>query len=150
MSTSRNVRRIGGPEEAAFLDLVRTADMLTRGVLGVLKAEDLSPTQYNVLRILRGSPQGLPCGEIAGRLITRDPDVTRLLDRMEKRGLILRARDNRDRRVVMAQITPEGLKLVDRLDEPVQKIHRKQLAHLGKQRLRALEKLLAAARAKVG
>lgn len=149
MIASGKVRRIGSSEEAAFLDLVRTADMLTRGVLGVLKAEDLSPTQYNVLRILRGSPQGLPCGEIASRLITRDPDVTRLLDRMEKRGLILRARDNHDRRVVMAQITPEGLKLVDRLDEPVQKIHRKQLGHLGKERLGALEKLLAAARAKV-
>jgi DNA-binding MarR family transcriptional regulator len=149
MTESSKVRRIGSPEEAAFLDLLRTADMLTRGALGVLKAEDLSQTQYNVLRILRGSPQGLPCGEIAGRMITRDPDVTRLLDRMEKRGLISRARDGRDRRMVLARIAPEGLRLVNRLDEPVQKIHRKLLGHLGKERLRALGELLAAARAKV-
>jgi len=131
------------------LALLRTADMLTRGAAGVLKTEDLSSTQYNVLRILRGSPEGLPCGEIARRLITRDPDVTRLLDRMEKRGLIWRARENRDRRMVLARITPEGLKLVDRLDEPVQKIHRKQLGHLGKDQLRALTELLAAARSRV-
>jgi DNA-binding MarR family transcriptional regulator len=142
-------RRKGSPEEAVFLDLLRTADMLTRGAIGVLKAEDLSQTQYNVLRILRGSPQGLPCGEISRRMITRDPDVTRLLDRMEKRGLISRARESRDRRMVLARITPKGLKLVDHLDEPVQKIHRKLLGHLGKERLRALGELLTAARAKV-
>jgi DNA-binding MarR family transcriptional regulator len=131
------------------LDLLRTADLLSRGAIGVLKAEDLSTTQYNVLRILRGSPEGLPCGEIASRMITRDPDVTRLLDRMEKRGLISRTRETRDRRQVTARIIPEGLKLVNRLDEPVQRIHRKQLGHLGKDRLQSLSGLLAAARAKV-
>jgi DNA-binding MarR family transcriptional regulator len=118
-------------------------------MVGVLKAEDLSTTQYNVLRILRGSPAGLPCGEIASRMITRDPDVTRLLDRMEKRGLISRTRETHDRRLVTARITPEGLKLVDRMDEPVQEIHHKHLGHLGKDRLKALSELLAAARAKV-
>lgn len=130
------------------MDLLRTVDMLTRSAFGVLKAEDLSSTQYNVLRILRGAPQGLPCGEIAGRMITRDPDVTRLLDRMEKRGLISRARDSRDRRMVLARISAEGLKLVNRLDEPVQQMHRKLLGHLGRARLRALGELLAAAREK--
>ena len=149
MTQSGKARRVGSPEEAAFLELLRTADMLTRGAFGVLKAEDLSLTQYNVLRILRGSPQGLPCGELASRMITRDPDVTRLLDRMEKRRLISRSRDNQDRRMVLARITPEGLKLVDRLDEPVQKIHSKQLGHLGKEQLRALLQLLTAARAAV-
>ena len=149
MTRSIKARRVGSPEEAAFLEVLRTADLLTRGAFGVLKAEDLSLTQYNVLRILRGSPEGLPCGELAGRMITRDPDVTRLLDRMERRGLISRARDSQDRRMVVARIAPEGLKLVDRLDEPVQSIHRKQLGHLGKKRLRALGALLAGARAKV-
>ena len=146
MNRSAKVRREGSPEEAAFLDLLRTADVLTRGAIGVLKAEELSTTQYNVLRILRGSPQGLTCGEIASRMITRDPDVTRLLDRMEKRGLISRSRESRDRRLVLARITPEGLELVNRLDEPVQKAHRKQLGHMGKDRLQALAELLAAAR----
>jgi DNA-binding MarR family transcriptional regulator len=129
--------------------LLRTADVLTRSAIGVLKAEDLSSTQYNVLRILRGAPQGLPCGEIAGRLITRDPDVTRLLDRMEKRGLISRARDSRDRRLVLTRLSAEGLKLVNRLDDPVQQMHRKLLGHLGRERLRVLGDLLAAAREKV-
>ena len=146
MDRSTRVRPEGSAEEAAYLDLLRTADVLTRGAIGVLKAEELSTTQYNVLRILRGSPQGLTCGEIASRMITRDPDVTRLLDRLEKRGLISRSRESRDRRVVLARISPEGLKLVNRLDEPVQKIHRKQLGHMGKDRLQALAELLAAAR----
>ena len=146
MDRSTKVRPEGSAEEAAYLDLLRTADVLTRGAIGVLKAEELSITQYNVLRILRGSPQGLTCGEIASRMITRDPDVTRLLDRMEKRGLISRFRESRDRRLVLARITSEGLKLVNRLDEPVQKIHRKQLGHMGKDRLQALAELLAAAR----
>jgi DNA-binding MarR family transcriptional regulator len=149
VTQSSRARQVGSPEEAAFLDLLRTADMLTRNAIEVLRDEDLSSTQYNVLRILRGAPQGLPCGEIAGRLITRDPDITRLLDRMEKRGLISRARESRDRRMVLARLTPEGRKLVDRLDEPVQKMHRKLLGHLGKEKLRALAELLAAARAKV-
>ena len=149
MTEPRKVRRVGSAEEAAFLDLLRTTDLLSRGAIGVLKAENLSTTQYNVLRILRGAPQGLPCGEIASRMITRDPDVTRLLDRMEKRGLISRARESRDRRMVLTRITPEGLNLVNRLDEPVQRTHSKLLGHLGKARLRALGELLAAARAKV-
>jgi len=133
----------------AFLDLQRTCDLLTRGPARILKNEDLSPTQYNVLRILRGSPDGLPCGEIANRMITRDPDITRLLDRLEKRGLISRWRESKDRRVVRARISPNGLKLLTRLDQPVEEAHRKQLGHLGKDRLRALAELLAAARARV-
>jgi len=142
-------RRPGSREEAAFVDLVRTCDLLSRGLVQILKAEDISATQYNVLRILRGSPDGLPCGEIASHMITRDPDVTRLLDRMEKRGLISRVRDTEDRRTVIGKITAEGLKLLARLDEPIQEAHRKRLGHLGKNRLLALTELLAVARAKV-
>ena len=132
------------------MDLLRTTDMLSRGLVGVLKSEDVSPTQYNVLRILRGAPDGLPCGEIASRMITRDPDVTRLLDRLEKRGLISRGRETRDRRMVLARITAEGLKLLARLDEPVQAAHRKQLGHLGRERLRVLTELLRVSRSQVG
>jgi len=136
-------------EEAAFLDLLRTCDLLSRRLAQVLKAEDLSATQYNVLRILRGAPAGLPCGEIASRMITRDPDITRLLDRLEKRGLISRCRETKDRRMVMTRIAPQGLRLLSDLDEPVQEAHRKQLGHLGRERLRELSDLLEAARAKV-
>jgi DNA-binding MarR family transcriptional regulator len=145
-------RRPGIPssEEAAFLDLLRTTDMLSRGLVTILKPEDLSPTQYNVLRILRGAPEGLPCGEIAKRMITRDPDITRLLDRLEKRGLISRSREARDRRTVMARVTGAGLKLLARLDEPIQEAHRKQLGHLGRERLRLLTDLLQEARSQLG
>jgi DNA-binding MarR family transcriptional regulator len=142
-------RRAACPEETAFLDLLRTTDILSRGLVEVLKTEDLSATQYNVLRILRGAPEGLPCGEIASRMITRDPDITRLLDRMEKRRLISRCRETKDRRMVMARITPDGLKLLGRLDEPVEAAHRKQLGHLGRDQLRALTELLRSARSKV-
>ncbi len=132
-----------------FLDLLRTTDMLARGLVALLKTEDVSANQYNVLRILRGSPEGLPCGEIASRMITRDPDITRLLDRLEKRNLVSRCRETKDRRMVMTRITPDGLKLLSRLDEPIEEAHRKQLGHLGRERLRALSELLHSARSAV-
>jgi DNA-binding MarR family transcriptional regulator len=150
ITSGKSKRRVGCPEEDAFLDLLRTTDMLSRGMVGILKSEDLSSTQYNVLRILRGAPEGLACGEIANRMITRDPDVTRLLDRLEKRELISRCRETKDRRTVMARITPEGLKLLARLDEPVLAGHRRQLGHLGRERLKALAELLSVARSQVG
>jgi DNA-binding MarR family transcriptional regulator len=149
-SQKQSERRAVCPEEVAFVDLVRTCDLLSRAPARLLKTEDLSGTQYNVLRILRGSPEGLPCGEIAGRMITRDPDVTRLLDRLEKRHLITRCRETRDRRMVMARITPEGLKVLARLDQPVEELHGKQLGHMGRNQLRALAEMLAAARTAVG
>ena len=133
---------IGSQEESAFLELLRTCDLLSRRLALVLKGADLSPTQYNVLRILRGAPEGLACGEIAGRMITRDPDVTRLLDRLEKRGLIARSRESRDRRMVLTRITAEGLRALGELDEPIQDMHREQLGHLGRNRLGALSELL--------
>jgi DNA-binding MarR family transcriptional regulator len=134
------------PEEVAFLDLLRTTDMLARRLVQVLKPADLSPTQYNVLRILRGSPDGLSCGQIASRMITRDPDITRLLDRLEKRGLISRCRETRDRRMVLTRISTKGLRLLGDLDGPVQQAHRQQLGHLGHTRLQKLAELLSAAR----
>jgi len=139
-------RQAGTVEEATYLDLLRTTESLTRRMSAVLKAEDLSPTQYNVLRILRGAREGLPCGEIASRMITRDPDITRLLDRLEKRGFISRSRETEDRRTVLARITSGGLTLLARLDEPVQEAHKKHLGHLGRERLRELADLLRAAR----
>ncbi len=129
-------------EEALFVELVRTTDALSRGLVKVLKTEDVSLTQYNVLRILRGSPEGLSVGDIASRMITREPDMTRLLERLEKRKLISRRRWAEDRRTVVARITPLGLSLLDRLDEPVKHAHRRQLGHLGPKRLRTLSDLL--------
>lgn len=126
------------PEESLFVELARTTDLLSRGPARVLKQERLSPPQYNVLRILRGAPEGLLCGQIAERMITRDPDITRLLDRMEKRRLLSRHRDEPDRRRIVVRITPEGLALLSRLDPPVQQVHREQLGHLAPSQLRHL------------
>src|ERR1035437_1310723 len=145
----RRKKLAGCPEEAAFLELCRTTDVLGRRLTALLKAEDLSPTQYNVLRILRGAPDGLACGEIGNRMITRDPDITRLLDRLEKRELISRCRESKDRRMVMARITPRGMELLARMDQPVQEAHRTQLGHLGRTRLRTLTDLLRVARLEV-
>jgi DNA-binding MarR family transcriptional regulator len=142
-------KRAGVAEEATFLELARTTDALSRGVIPVLKAEDLSPNQYNVLRILRGAPEGLACGEIASRMITRDPDVTRLLDRLEKRQLVSRCRETEDRRTVRTRISADGLKLLAGLDEPILTAHRKLLGHLGQRRLKALSEMLREARRQV-
>jgi len=134
-------------EQEAYLSLQRTADLLARGAEEAIKRWGLSATQYNVLRILRGAgPGGLCCGEVAERMITHDPDITRLLDRLEKRGLIVRARGSKDRRVITARIAREGLRILAQLDGRIEEFHRRQLGHLGKRGLRLLLGLLSAAR----
>ncbi len=133
-------------EEEALLSVVRTADLLAQRMNQFLKQFELSGSQYNVLRILRGSPDGLSCGQIAERMISRDPDVTRLLDKLEARGLIERERNEDDRRVVIARITAGGLDLLTRLDPLVASEHRRQLGALGEQKLRQLIELLEQAR----
>jgi DNA-binding MarR family transcriptional regulator len=138
-------------EQEAVLNVLRTADVLMQKIAAVLKPFQLSHSQYNVLRILRGAgSDGLACREISERMITRDPDITRLLDRLETRGLVARTRDERDRRIVMARITPEGLRLLEALDRPVAEVDRQPLQHLGAQRLRTFIKLLEAARERGG
>jgi MarR family transcriptional regulator, organic hydroperoxide resistance regulator len=130
-----------------FLSLMRTADALSRGVEEILKLAGLSHTQYNVLRILRGAgEQGLCCREVAERMITRDPDITRLLDRLEKRDLIARSRDSKDRRVITVRITTGGQKLLKDLDRPMAEYNRKLLSHMDNSDLRKLAELLEVAR----
>lgn len=135
-------------EADVFVNLLRTADALARGAETLLKPTGLSSTQYNVLRILRGAgTEGLACSEVGCRMISRDPDITRLLDRMESRGLIARTRGKEDRRVVKTRITAEGLRVLEKLDAPVQELHRRQLHHLPAKELRQLSRLLERARA---
>lgn len=134
-------------EAEAAVNLMRTADTVLRGLAAALKPRGLSPEQYNVLRILRGAgPSGLPCGEIASRMVTRDPDMTRLLDRLEARGFIARARSLRDRRVVNTRITSAGLRLLAGLDAPLNAENTRLVGHLGRKRLRQLVALLEAVR----
>jgi len=138
-------------EARVFVNVMRTADAFARGAEALLKPTGLSGTQYNILRILRGAgDQGLACSEVGGRLISRDPDMTRLLDRMESRGWIVRAREEKDRRVVKTRITEEGLRILAGLDAPVRALHRKQLHHLPEKQLLQLAVLLERARAQSG
>lgn len=134
-------------EQEVVLNVMRTAAALRQGTGSVLRPYDLSPPQYNILRILRGADEnGLPCSEVGDRLVTRDPDVTRLLDRMEKRGLVTRGRWSTDRRVVNARITKKGIGLVNQLDAPMTEMHVAQLGHMKKKDLKTLVDLLEAAR----
>jgi DNA-binding MarR family transcriptional regulator len=134
-------------EQEAYVGLLRTADVLARGAVEAIKPCGLSGTQYNILRILRGAgTDGLCCRETAERMLTHDPDVTRLLDRLERRGLVVRARATSDRRVIRVRITPEGLRILAKLDEPITACHRRQLGHLGPRRLAQLIDLLNSAR----
>jgi len=142
-STQVNQRASSSLEEQAFVALQRTADCLGWRVAEMLKAHGLSPTQYNALRILRGAGDaGLACSDIAERMINRDPDITRLVNRLEKRGLVRRSRANNDRRVITTRITAAGLQLLKSLDAPVDAIHRDLLGHLGERRLHSLITLL--------
>jgi DNA-binding MarR family transcriptional regulator len=134
-------------EEEVWLNLQRTADAALRPVEAEIKNHGLSLAQYNVLRILRGAGEGgRTCGEIGDRLITRDPDITRLLDRMEKRQLIRRERQTNDRRVILAFITQQGLDVLKQLDDLVPATTRRALGHLGERKLKELCRLLELAR----
>ena len=139
--SSKN-RRPGALEEQVFIALAITTDQLSRRLEPVLKAAEISPTQYNVLRILRGAPEGLTCSEVGNRMISRDPDITRLMDRLETRGLVSRCRNSKDRRMVLTRITEAGASLLAQLDGPVLETHRLLLGHLGPEKLRALKSLL--------
>lgn len=137
-------KEFSGVEEEVILSIMRTADLVSVPLAEALKPAGLTLSQYNVLRILRGAGgEGLPCGEISERMVRRDPDLTRLLDRLESRGLVRRARDGRDRRVVLAFATPEGLDLITSLDGEVEERLRQSLAHVSKQKLRAVADMLA-------
>ena len=141
----KKIRRVNpnrAPEQLVFLAIQRAADRLLRDIEAVLSPTGLSPTQYNVLRILRSAGKPLPCGAIAAQMITRDPDMTRLLDRLERRGLIERARSTEDRRVVQSRITEAGLTLLGGLDETMLLAHRSQLGHLDEHQLASLLNLL--------
>jgi len=130
-------------EEELSLNLLRTADRMTGYFEAAMKAGGLTPTQYNVLRILRGvSPQGVACQEIARMMITRDADLTRLLDRLETRNLLRRERQTDDRRVIHILITPAGLELLKDLDPRVEKMNKTLLGYFGPERLSTLIELL--------
>jgi DNA-binding MarR family transcriptional regulator len=144
MSKARNHQATALPvEDRTFIALLKAADALTQEAEQVLKGKGLTGAQYNVLRILRGAePGGLACSTIGERMISHDPDITRLLDRMEKRSLITRQRQSVDRRVVKTRITRSGLEILKRLERPIRDLHRHQFQHMATARLRTLAELL--------
>lgn len=143
----KQTRPFRSPHAELFLNLLRTSTELVGELVELLRPYDLTRPQYNVLRILRGAgAEGLPSGEVGERMVTREPDVTRLLDRLATRGLVERRRGSRDRRVVTTRITAEGMRLVGALDDPVEELHKLQLGHLRAEELQLLNQLLERAR----
>lgn len=138
-------------EQEAYLNLLRTKNILEGDMAALFKTKALSEATYNALRILRGEQQaggaaGVPCQVIGERLITRVPDVTRLIDRLERSGLAKRGRTADDRRVVLVSITKKGLAVLESLDRPLMDLHRRQLRHMGREELAELNRLLVKAR----
>lgn len=137
------------PEQEAWLSLLRTTSILAQPIEQLFKAHGLSESTYNALRILRASEDGRPCSEVGRDLVARVPDVTRLIDRLEKAGLASRSRETKDRRIVNIRITPKGLDLLKQLDQPLRDLHKQQFEPLTRAELadliRTLEKLRSGA-----
>jgi len=137
-------------EEEALVSISRTAALLERAFAQLLKPHGITPTQYNVLRILRGAgAAGLCRNEVGARLVTPVPDVTRLLDRMAAMKLIARQRSDEDRRLVRTHLTAKGLDLVNGLDAELRASHQQRLAHIPREQIQALVDTLAEVRARL-
>src|SRR5689334_14106913 len=139
-------RPFDSPEQEAILSIARTADRFGICFARLFREYGLTPSQYNVLRILRGEGKPLPILEVADRMVTAVPGITGLIDRLEGMGLLARDRSTEDRRVVFVVITPKGLELLARLDEPVEALHKRLVGHLSPAELRELSRLLEKAR----
>jgi DNA-binding MarR family transcriptional regulator len=146
----QQTRPFAGVEQEAYLSILRTATELSHWTDQLLKSHGVTQAQYNVLRILRGAgADGLCRNQIAGRLVTAMPDVSRLLDRMEEAGWIERERGREDRRQVAAVITVAGTRLLAKLDAPLEDLHRAQFAKMGKGELKQLLATLTAVRERI-
>jgi DNA-binding MarR family transcriptional regulator len=135
-------------EQQAVVGLLRTADAIKRSLAHVVEPHGITPQQYNVLRILRGAaPEGLPTLTIGERMVEQTPGVTRLIDRLERKGLVERIPCPKDRRRVFCQITPKGLDLLEELDEPVNRWDAQTVSILPPSEVESLIKLLDRVRA---
>ena len=139
-------RPFDSPEQEAALNIARTADRFGIRFARLFREYGLTPSQYNVLRILRGEGQPLPILEVADRLIAAVPGITGLIDRLEGMGLVVRERSTEDRRVVFVAVTAKGLDLLGKLDGPEAALHRRLIGHLSPDELRELSRLLEKAR----
>ena len=134
-------------EQEVYLNLVRTHAVLNDEVSKLFKQHQLSQPLYNVLKaVAKAGETGMPSQSIAQYMVARDPDVTRLVDRLKKEGLIQRERDERDRRVVRVKVTSAGIDVIENLDPLIRKLHQQQLGKLSREKLKSLNKLLIEAR----
>jgi DNA-binding MarR family transcriptional regulator len=134
-------------EEEALLNLLRTSDRLSRAMQRVIRPWGVTATQYNVLRILRGAgADGLTCSEIGARMLTEDPDITRLLRRLKTLKLIFQVRDNHDRRVIRTRISEAGMRLLKEMDPVVKRTPQQLLGHMRAEEVAELTRLLERAR----
>ncbi|MCO6458661.1 MAG: MarR family transcriptional regulator [Pirellulaceae bacterium] len=139
-------RPFDSPQQEAILNILRTSDQFQNQFGRLFRRFGLTSSQYNVLRILRGEGQPMPCLEIAGRMIQVVPAMTGLLDRLEKLGLVTRQRCTDDRRVVHVELTRKAWELLDQLDKPVSELHQRLVGHLAPAELKQLSRLLEKAR----
>ena len=138
-SELKQTKPFASPVQEAVLSIKRTAALLELRLAELLRPYGVTPTQYNVLRILRGAgAEGLPRCEVQGRLVAPVADTTRLLDRLEKMGLVSRARNTEDRRVVTSKITPRGLALLDKVAAPLRQFEENEVGQVSDTRLRTL------------
>jgi DNA-binding MarR family transcriptional regulator len=146
-ASRRRRARFDSLEQEVFLNVWRTYDRLRAMEDELFARYELTPQQYNLLRLLKAAhPESVPTLTLANRLVSRAPDITRMLDRLEERGVIVRERPEDNRRVVQVRITPQGLALLDSLSAPLRDCHAKQLGHLPADKLQLLCELLREAR----
>lgn len=136
-------------EQEAMLGILRTSDLLENRLARLLRTFGLTPSQYNAMRIMRGEKVPMPCLEVADRMIQVSPAITRVVDQLLNRGLIHKQQSNQDRRVFLVGLTDEGLTLLDKLDEPIQSLHRELLGHVPAEDLHSLNRILQIARERI-
>jgi DNA-binding MarR family transcriptional regulator len=143
----RQSKPFSSVEEEALLNIARTHEFIQQRMAEFFKQFQLTATQYNILRILRGAGKdGISCSQAAERMVTADSDITRLLDRLEARNLIARERSREDRRVVFSRIADEGLDLLKAIDKPLAEFVKRQAGHVGQERLEQLIGILESIR----
>ncbi len=135
-------RPFESPEEEMLLNVLRTSDQLQNRLGRLFRRFDLTSSQYNVLRILRGEGKAIPCLEIADRMIQVVPAITGLIDRLEHRSLVKRKRCTEDRRVVYVELTAKAIKLLGEIDEPLRAMHKQLLSHMTRKEMKQLSRLL--------
>lgn len=148
LAAIRSARRFDSPEQEVYLNLWRTYDRLRAFEDELFSRHGLTAQQYNALRLLRAAhPEPVPTLHLATRLISKAPDITRLLDKLSERGLVVRERPPENRRTVMVGISEQGRALLRELGDEVKACHDRQLGHLQPGEMKTLVTLLRKARA---